>query len=208
MLKGRTLKPALAAVITITSATALTSLGATAASAATHQARPSSASSDPTDHYLYNFEIIDGFGVPPASGEPYEPVTTLDAYAAVSEGDGYYEWQAHNDADILECITADVNDATVTAEPCGDYPAAQEWNYNVDGGSDCECLYNPYASGLAKEKTCITPTFPGTPYMELVVCGTYASDGWETPETCPVLQCVNTAVASGQSLIPPLRRSG
>jgi hypothetical protein len=177
MLKGRILKPALTAVIAIASAIALTSLGATAASAATHQARPSSTSSDPTDHYIYSAYDF-GFGVPPATGDPFAPVLNLAAYAAVSEGSGYYEWQADNSAGVLECITADVDDLYVTAQPCGRYPASQEWNYNNYGGDDT--LYNEYASAYYGESICISPT---QPYMTLAVCGSPVTNDWQTPDT-------------------------
>jgi hypothetical protein len=178
MLKGRILKPALAAVITITSAIALSSLGATAASASTCPPNGSG-----TDHYICNTATLTGFGIPPASGDPYEPVSlsNLDyGWAAVSEGGGYYEWQTHNDAGVLECITADVNSGYVTAEPCGDYPASQEWNYSDYGGTGT--LYNPYASEYFNEPICIAPT---TPYMKLVECTLeakpYYTNDWVTP---------------------------
>jgi hypothetical protein len=126
-----------------------------------------------TGHYIYanTMPYVTGFGTPPSPGDSFEPVRNLAVFTAVSEGGGYYEWQAPDGAGQTECITANVNDGLVDSEPCGKYPASQEWNYNNYGGHDT--LYNAYSG------KCIIPT---TPYMELATCGVTAGV-WSTPDS-------------------------
>jgi hypothetical protein len=126
-----------------------------------------------TDHYIQanTLPYLTGFGTPPPPGDSFEPVRNLAAFAAVSEGGGYYEWQAPDAAGQNECITANVNDGRVDSEPCGKYPASQEWNYNNVGGP--HTLYNAYSG------KCISAT---APYMQLAACA-LDTQIWSTPDS-------------------------
>jgi hypothetical protein len=188
MLKGRILKPALAAVITITSAIALSSLGATAASAAaTQQLRPSSTSSDPTYHYVEvgfpNAPSI-GFGKPPSPPYPFEPTYNVIGFAAVPEGDGFYEWQARDANGDVECITANANTGLVDSAPCGEHPHSQEWDYNDLGGP--LTLQNLYTGSCATIFAVPGLSWTQQGDISLIPCdydaGAYTYD-WYTPDT-------------------------
>jgi hypothetical protein len=123
-----------------------------------------------TSHYLYQDTLptTTGFGAPPATGDGFEPTGNLAAYAAVSEGGGYYEWEADG-----MCITANASRGIVDSEPCGRYPASQEWNYNNYGGGGT--LYNSFTD------FCI---WGGSPYYTIGPCEAGVSgDEWFTPDS-------------------------
>lgn len=125
-----------------------------------------------TDHYLEanTMPYVTGFGTPPPPGDAFEPTRNMAPFAAVSEGGGYYEWQAPDAAGQNECLTANKTSGVVDSQPCGKYPASQEWNYNNDGGP--HSLYNSYTN------ECI---YGGNPYWQLGACGV-GDQIWSTPD--------------------------
>jgi hypothetical protein len=161
MLKGRILKLALAAVITIASTIALTTLGTTAASAQ-------------TSHLIVDGSNA-GFGIPPAEGGQFQVTIQLKAYVAVDEGGGYYEWQYDDDGTYM-CLTAEQTGkgtGVVNSDYCGQYPASQEWNYNNYGnqGVATDTFYNYYT------ELCMYANSEG--WVDLTSC---PAGYWTTPD--------------------------